>query len=104
MNVDIKGVHLQISDRVRRYVDKKLERLAFADELVTDLLLVFCKDKSRYLLEATVNFRWGSSTYVKVNGFKLYEDIDALFDKLEPKIEKEKGKVQDHHKKLAEQG
>ncbi len=103
MNVDIKGVHLEISDRVRSYIDKKLERLNFARELITDLMLVLAKDNTRYQLEATVNFRWGTSTHVEVNGFKLYEDIDALFDKLEPKIGKEKEKVQDHHKKPAEQ-
>jgi ribosome-associated translation inhibitor RaiA len=37
-----------------------------------------------------------------VDGFKLYEGIDALFDKLEPKIEKEKNKVQDHRRKTGE--
>ncbi len=103
MNVDIKGVHLEVSDRIRSYIDKKLERLAFAKDLVTDLLLVLAKDGSRFQLEATVNFRWGTSTHVEASGFKLYEEIDALFDKLEPKIGKEKEKVQERHKKPAEQ-
>ncbi len=103
MNVDIKGVHLEVSDRIRSYIDKKLERLNFAKDLITDLLLILAKDNTRYQLEATVNFRWGASTHVEVNGFKLYEDIDALFDKLEPKIGKEKEKIQERHKKPAEQ-
>ena len=34
-----------------------------------------------------------------MENFKLTEGIDALFDKLEPKIEKEKNKLKDHHKK-----
>ena len=70
-------------------------------DLVTDLLLAFSREKSLYKLEATVNFRWGTSTHIRVEGFELVEGIDALFDKLEPKIEKEKNKVQDHRKGAA---
>ncbi len=99
MTTDIKGVHLEISQRTRDYIDKKLPRLSFAEDLVTDLLLAFSREKNLYLLDATVNFRWGTSTHIHVEGFKLTAGIDALFDKLEPKIEKEKEKVKDHHKR-----
>jgi putative sigma-54 modulation protein len=98
MNTELKGVHLEISQRTRDYVEKKLPRLAFAEDLVTDLLLAFSREKSLYNLDVTVNFRWGSSTHIHVENFKLTEGIDALFDKLEPKIEKEKNKLKDHHK------
>jgi putative sigma-54 modulation protein len=99
MTTDIKGVHLKISRRTSDYIDKKLPRLAFAEDLVTDLLLAFSREKSLYLLDATVNFRWGSTTHIHVENFKLTEGIDALFDKLEPKLEKEKNKLKDHRKK-----
>ena len=82
MNTDLKGVHLEISQRTRDYVDKKLPRLAFAEDLVTDLLLAFSREKSLYKLTATINFRWGSSTRIHVENFKLTEGIDALFDDL----------------------
>ena len=101
MTTDIKGVHLEISQRTRDYIDKKMPRLDFAKDLVTDLLLAISREKNLYRLDATVNFRWGSTTHIHVEGFKLVEGIDALFDKLEPKIEKEKEKVQDHHKRPA---
>jgi putative sigma-54 modulation protein len=98
MTTDIKGVHFEISKRTRDYIDKKLPRLAFAEDLVTDLLLAFSREKNLYKLDATVNFRWGTTTHIHVENFKLTEGIDALFDKLEPKIEKEKNKLKDHHK------
>jgi putative sigma-54 modulation protein len=101
MTTDIRGVHLEISQRTRDYIDKKLPRLAFAEDLVTDLLLAVSREKNLYKVEATVNFRWGTSTHIHVEGFELTEGIDALFDKLEPKIEKEKNKVKDHHRKSA---
>jgi len=99
MTTDIKGVHLEIGTRTRDYIDKKLPRLAFAEHLVTDLLLAISREKSLYKLDATVNFRWGSSSHIHVENFKLTEGIDALFDKLEPKLEKEKNKLKDHRKK-----
>ena len=99
MTTELKGVHLEISQRTRDYVDKKLPRISFAEDLVTDLLLAFAREKNLYHLDATVNFRWGTSTHIHVENFKLTEGIDALFDKLEPKIEKEKNKLKDHHKK-----
>jgi putative sigma-54 modulation protein len=101
MTTDIRGVHLEISQRTRDYIDRKLPRLAFAEDLVTDLLLAVSREKNLYKVEATVNFRWGTSTHIHVEGFELTEGIDALFDKLEPKIEKEKNKVKDHHRKSA---
>ena len=98
MTTDIKGVHLELSKRTRDYVEKKLPRLAFAEDLVTDLLFAFTREKSLYKLDATVNFRWGSTTHLHVENFKLNEGIDALFDKLEPKLEKEKNKLKDHRR------
>ena len=102
MTTDIRGVHLAIGKRTREYIEKKLPRLAFADSLVTDLLLAVSREKSLYKVDATVNFRWGATTHVHAESFKLTEGIDALFDRLEPKIEKEKGRVQDHHRKAPE--
>ena len=99
MKVETKGIHLEISERVKRYLDAKMPRLDFAQDLIVDLLLNMAREKSLYTLEATVNFRWGSSAHVGVEGFDLYEGIDALFDKLEAKVEKEKSKIKEHRKK-----
>jgi putative sigma-54 modulation protein len=101
MNTEIKGIHLEVNDRIRNYMDKKLQRLDFAKDLIVDCLLSLAKGKSLYTFEATVNFRWGTSVHVGVNGFDLYQGIDSLFDKLEAKIEKEKSKIKEHRKKEA---
>ncbi len=99
MNVEIKGIHLEVTERVRAQIDMKIPRLDFAKDLIVDLLLNLTREKSLYKLDATVNFRWGSSAHVGVEGFDLHQGIDLLFDKLEPKIEKEKSKIKEHRKK-----
>ena len=99
MNTEIKWIHLEVSERISNYVNKKLPRLDFAKDLIVDFLLNLTREKSLYKIEATINFRWGTSTHVGVEGFDLYTGIDELFDKIEAKIEKEKSKVQAHRKK-----
>lgn len=103
MNVEIKGVHLEVNEKTRDYVDKKLQRLDFARDHIVDILITLVKEKNQYKPEATINFRWGASVHVGVEGFDLYEGIDTLFDKLESKVEKEKSKIQDHRRKEATQ-
>jgi putative sigma-54 modulation protein len=101
MNTEIKGIHLEVNDHIKGYIDKKMPRLEFAKDLIVDFLMSLSKEKSQYKLEATINFRWASSVHVHADGFDLYQAIDALFDKLEAKIVKEKSKIKEHHKKEA---
>ncbi len=96
MNVDIKGVHYDISDNTREHIEKKLKRLEYAEENIIDLLLTLTHDKNGYDIEATVNFKWGTSVHMKVNTFELFKGIDNLFNKLDNKVSKEKERVQDH--------
>ncbi len=99
MNVEIKGIHLEVTERIRQYIDTKMPRLDFAKDLVVDFLLNLTREKNLFKVDATINFRWGTATHVGVEGFNLNQGIDDLFDKLEAKIEKEKSKIQEHHKK-----
>ena len=96
MNIDIKGVHVEITEKIQDYIDKKLHRLDFVAEHIIDLLLFLNQEGSQYSLEATVNFRWGNSNHMRVMSFDIFEGIDKLFDKLELKVLKEKNKIQDH--------
>ena len=99
MNVEIKGIHLEVTERIRQYIDMKMPRLDFAKDLIVDFLLNLTKEKNLFKVDVTINFRWGSTIHVGVEGFNLNTSIDDLFDRLEAKIEKEKSKIQEHHKK-----
>lgn len=96
MNVDIQGVHYDISDNTREHVQKKLKRLNYAEDIIVDLLFTIQHDKNGYVIEATVNFKWGKSAHLKVETFDLFKGIDNLFNKLDNKISKEKEKIQEH--------
>jgi len=99
MKTEIKGVHLEITEGIQTYVQKKLPRLDFAKDTITDFLLTLTKDKSLFKIGATLNFRWGHSDRVELQEYDLNKGIDILFDKLEEKIKREKSKIQEHHRK-----
>ena len=96
MNLELSGIHLDITDDIRNYFNKKLPRLEFATNYIIDLLFKLIKEKHGFKLESTINFKWGTSAHIHVDGFDIYESIDKLFDKIELKIKKEKNKVQHH--------
>ena len=97
MNTEIKAVHFNLHDDAREYLNKKIERIHNAENMIVDLLVTLTKDKN-FEAEATVNFRWGMSIHVKEEDFELDPAIDKMIDKLEHKITKEKEKVKDKRK------
>ncbi len=99
MNVEIKGIHVEVNKRIQDYIDSKMPRLDFGRDLIVDFLLNISREKSLFKLETTLNFRWGASKHVGVENFDLNKGIDDLYDKLEAVIEKEKSRIKDHHKK-----
>ena len=94
MNIKIKAEHFTMHDDAKEYLNKKLERLHNAENMIVDLLIVIKKEKD-FDAEATVNFKWGVSIHVKEADFDLTKAIDTMIDKLEHKITKEKEKVKE---------
>ncbi len=101
MTTVIRCVHCEIDETTRVYIDRKVERLGFARELIVELPISITKGKKDgYDLETTVHFRWGKSTRVGVREYDVHKGVDALFDKLEEKVARVKAKLQ-HHKGVA---
>lgn len=97
LNLELTGIHLDITDDIKDFINKKLHRLRFATGYIVDLLMRLIKEKHGHKFETTINFKWGSSAHVHVDSFDIYEGIDKLFDKIESKIKKEKNKIQKHY-------
>jgi putative sigma-54 modulation protein len=102
MNTEIKSVHFNLHDDAKEYLNKKIERIHNAENMVVDLLITLKKEKD-FEAEATVNFRWGVSIHVKEEDFDLNSAIDKMMDKLDSKITKEKEKVKEKRPKSHEQ-
>ncbi|MDR0502819.1 MAG: ribosome-associated translation inhibitor RaiA [Treponema sp.] len=94
MNTEIKAVHFTLHEDAKEYLNRKIERIHNAENMIVDLLITIKKEKD-FDAEATVNFRWGVSVHVKESDFDLTKAIDNMIDKLETKITKEKEKVKE---------
>ena len=94
MNTEIKAVHFSLGAEAKEHLEKKINRIHNAENMIVDLLFTLTKGKD-FSAEVTVNFRWGVSIHVKENDFELMPAIDKLIDKLDAKIAKEKAKVKE---------
>jgi putative sigma-54 modulation protein len=94
MNIGVKAVHFTLRDDAKEYVERKIDRIHNAENMIVDLRITLTKDKD-FTVEATVNFRWGVSVHIKEHDFELNPAIDKLMDKLEQKVVKEKEKVKE---------
>ena len=74
--------------------EKKLDRIKYADELITDLI-VRVKQEKEYVFDATANFRWGTQAHVSANDFDFGAALNKMMDTLDIKIKKEKDKIQE---------
>ena len=94
MNTEIRAVHFTMNEDAKEYLNKKIERIRYAENMIVDLLISVKKEKD-FEAEATVNFRFGVSIHVKEDDFDLTAAIDKMTDKLESKITKEKEKIKE---------
>lgn len=97
MELEIKGVHYDVSDRTKEYIEKKMPRLHHVEDKITTMALSITKEKKNdYIVEVNVHFRWNKDIHIKTEEMDLYKAIDLLFDKLQIKATKEKEKIQEH--------
>jgi putative sigma-54 modulation protein len=95
MNINVQAVKFTLDEDRRAFVDKKLERIKYAEELITDVLFSIKLDRSKFLIECTVNFRWGGNAHVSAEDFDFNAGVNKLLDVLDQKIRKEKEKIQE---------
>ena len=95
MNLNLTGVHLDITPAIRAYVVSKLERVNRHFDHVIDVNVVLSVDKLRQKIEATVHLR-GKDIHVESVDLDMYAAIDALADKLDRQVLKHKELVKNH--------
>ena len=95
MNLNLTGVHLEITPAIRAYVLAKLERVNRHFDHVIDVNVVLSVDKLRHKVEANVHVR-GKEIHAEAIEPDMYAAIDALADKLDRQVLKYKEKISAH--------
>lgn len=93
MNTSVKAVGFTMDPKQSEMVETKLKRIAYAEDLIIDLLINVKLDKE-FVFDTTVNFRWGVSAHVTGEDRDFGAALNAMMDVLDNKIKKEKDKIQ----------
>ena len=62
MTTSINAVGFTLDQKQADMIDSKLKRIAYADDLIIDLIMKIKHDKA-YSFDTTVNFRWGTQAH-----------------------------------------
>jgi putative sigma-54 modulation protein len=96
MQVHVTGHHVVITESMRAYVEKKMERIVRHFDHVIDMHCTLTVEKLQQKAEAHLKVRGND-----IHAFAVHEDmyaaIDALSDKLDRLVKKRKDQMQDHH-------
>ena len=98
MNLTVRGIRYNPSDETRAFLDKKLQKLLFAEGYLHDLDIVMTRETEGqgFHLDAKLHFSWGTIKMVSYDCYELYEGIELLTDKIEATVRKEKSKIKEH--------
>ena len=94
MNISTNAIGFTLDNDRQELIDKKLERVKYADALIVTLSLKVKLDNKQFFFEANVNFKWGTNAHVSADDFDFAAGLNKLMDVLDQKIKKEKDKVQ----------
>ena len=93
MNTSINAVGFDLSEDQQALIEKKLDRVKYADDLIVDLAFKVKEDK-KFTFDTTINFRWGASCHVSAEDYDFAAGLNKLMDVMDQKIKKEKDKIQ----------
>ncbi len=93
MNTTINAIGFEFDQDQKDLLDKKLERIKYGEDLITDLSFRVKEDK-KYIFESTIHFRWGVVAHVSAEDYEFQVGLNKLIDVLDQKVKKEKDKIQ----------
>lgn len=97
MNLNLTGLHIEITPALREYVTSKLDRVVRHFDHVISTHGILSVDKLEQKAEVTLHVK-GKEFFAEASHEDLYAAIDLLADKLDRQIVKHKEKVTSHQR------
>jgi putative sigma-54 modulation protein len=101
MQINITGQHLKVTESLKEYVEKKLEKLTRHFDHVINIHVVLTVEKLEHHAEASLLVS-GNKIFAEASNVGMYAAIDNLVVKLDRQIVKHKEKIKDHHQREVE--
>lgn len=97
MQTTISGQHMDITPALKDYVRSKMERIERHFDDASSTKVVLHVEKTRHYAEATLSAA-GAMLHANARAEDMYAAIDAMVDKLDNQIRKQKGKHNGRHR------
>ncbi len=95
MDISITGHHINVSDAVREYVNRRLKKIANHFQQPTSVEIVLHKEHDAYHLEATLHGK-KMSIHAHSQSTDMFQAIDAMSSKLDRQVIKHKERLTNH--------
>ncbi len=95
MQIEISGQHVELTDAIKDYANKKLTKLNTHLHSITAIHVMLKIEKHLQIAEAQVSFP-GNHIHAEADSTDMYKAIDQLVDKLVKQLTKHKEKITDH--------
>lgn len=99
MQYQVSGKHIDIGDALRSHVETEFgEAIKKYAERPTNANVVFSKDATEFVCEATIHLSTGLTSQAKAHAFDIYESFDKCAEKIEKQMRRYKRRLKDHHR------
>ena len=95
MQISLSGHHIDITDSIRSYVHKKIQRLDHHFDQALNINIILTVEKLRHKAEATLNVS-GNNIHADDVKEDMYAAIDGLIDKIDRQGKKHMDKIKSH--------
>lgn len=95
MNITMTGRHMDVTDNLKDYAQKKFSRVEKYFHQLIDAHIIFYKDKLDHVAEIVINGD-GVQFYGVEKSGDMYSSVDLLIDKMEKQVVKYKEKHSSH--------
>jgi len=91
MKITFKGKHIEVTDAMRSYIEKRLNKIERHFDHILEVIVTLSVEKNRQIVEATLQ---ASRALIRAEEETddMYASIDKVVDKLERQIQKYKKK------------
>lgn len=93
MELEFKAIKFAFDKEQKEYLEKKMERVKYADQLITSLVCSVKLDR-KFIYECDVHFKFGEVAHMSTENYDFESGVNKLMDMLDQKIKKEKDKIQ----------
>jgi len=89
MKITFKGKHIEVTDAMRNYIEKKLSKIERHFDHILEVIVTLSVEKSRQIVEMTLQTN-RALIRAEEETDDMYTSIDKVADKLERQIKKYK--------------